>query len=425
MIAMLNVVAIAGIAVALISGTVVAAEPATAPPAAISAAIEAAMARHAIPGASIAVIADYRIAWAAGFGLADAASGRPVDTSTRFQAASVSKPLTAAATIIAAERAGIDLDEDINAILARLMSQDPSRTWTLPNQDPTAPVTLRGLLSHTGGTSDFHYRGYRYGYALNPPAPIDPLPSLEEELTGTPPANTPAVAVIRKPGTWDYSAPGYTVVEYALTGIEREPFDAIMDDLILTPLGMTKSTFRQPTPPTLTPEIAVPYLPGGAPLPDGPRVFVASASGGLTTTPTDLAKFVIAVERALAGETVGPITPAIAAKMMERQPGRTLPGKCFPAVGGGEACETSWGLGLDVNLNARFEHMPDGAPTGGWFGHGGFNSGYLSLMLGSKTGGKGFVAMINVAPEDMSGGAPQFAFLTDVAALVADAEGWR
>jgi hypothetical protein len=131
------------------------------------------------------------------------------------------------------------------------------------------------------------------------------------------------------------------------------------------------------------------------------------------------------MQRALNGEAGGGITPEIAALMMERQPGRTLPGKCFPAEGGGEACETSWGLGFDVNLNARFEHAPDGAPTGAWFGHSGFNSGYLSLMLGAKTGGKGIVAMINIAPVDMSGGAPQFAFLTDVAALVADAEGWR
>ena len=110
---------------------------------------------------------------------------------------------------------------------------------------------------------------------------------------------------------------------------------------------------------------------------------------------------------------------------MERQPGRTLPDKCFPADGGGFACETSWGLGFDVNLDRSFEHVADGEPTGAYFGHSGFNSGYLSLMLGSKEGGNGVVVMVNVAPEDMSGGAPQFDFLTTVAKLVADAEDWK
>ena len=188
---------------------------------------------------------------------------------------------------------------------------------------------------------------------------------------------------------------------------------------------MDGSTFAQPVPEALTARMAVPYLPDGQRLPDGPRVFVASAAGGLTTTPTDLAKFVIALQKALRGEAQGAIAPRLAEAMMTRQPGRVL-GECFPTDDPGEkACRTSWGLGLDVNLTRYFGHRPDGAPTGDYFGHTGFNSGYLALVMGSKTDGNGIAILANMAPEDMSGSVPQFPFLTDLVRRVADEEGWK
>jgi hypothetical protein len=58
-------------------------------------------------------------------------------------------------------------------------------------------------------------------------------------------------------------------------------------------------------------------------------------------------------------------------------------------------------------VTKTFEHEADGRPTGDWFGHSGFNSGYLTLALGSKTNGCGVVVMANIAPEDMCGDAPQ------------------
>lgn len=47
-------------------------------------------------------------------------------------------------------------------------------------------------------------------------------------------------------------------------------------------------------------------------------------------------------------------------------------------------------------------HIPDDGPTGNWFGHSGFNSGYLTFFLASNTGGAGLVLMINSAPADMA-----------------------
>jgi CubicO group peptidase (beta-lactamase class C family) len=194
---------------------------------------------------------------------------------------------------------------------------------------------------------------------------------------------------------------------------------------VLTPFGMDSSTFEQPTPPDVTTRMARPYLPGGAPLGDGPLVFDTAASGGLTTTPTDLAKLMIAVQAALAGQAQGKLTQGIAREMMVRQPGLTASDKCFATAKPDRfACKNSWGLGFDVNLDRNLQHAADGEPTGGYFGHSGFNSGYLAVMIGSKEGGHGVVAMVNAAPRDMSGDAPGFSFLTDLVKRVAEEEKW-
>ncbi len=387
--------------------------------------IESEMRAWKIPGLGIAVSESYRIEWTAAFGLSDTARGQKVSEDTLFQVASVSKPLSAIATMIALGEHGLSLDEDVNVVFARYSPQADIGAWRLPNPFPT-PVTLRMLLSHTGGTSDFRYAGYRYDYRADPPSPIDAIPTLREELLGLPPANTPAIKVIRQPGvTWAYSPAGYTVLQAALMTIYGKSFDRLMDELVLAPVEMTDSTFAQPTLPALTPRIAVPYLPDGRTLPGGPRVFVASASGGLTTTPADLIKLMIAFQSALAGHAQGRLTPEIARAMIVRQPGRLPEGKCFPSsVAGKLACQSSWGLGFDVNLTKGLEHPPDGEPMGDYFGHTGFNSGYLAVLLGSKTGGRGVALTVNVAPEDMSGSVPQFEFMTRLVRRIADEEHW-
>jgi hypothetical protein len=113
---------------------------------------------------------------------------------------------------------------------------------------------------------------------------------------------------------------------------------------------------------------------------------------------------------------------------MERQPGRMEPGSCLETADPGvRACQSSWGLGFDVNVNRYSEHQKDGAPTGDYFEHTGFNSGFLALMMGSKTGGNGVVIMLNMAPLDMSGPVPPafVHFLTNLVRRVADEEGWN
>ncbi len=94
------------------------------------------MRKYHVPGVSVAVIKDFRIHWAKGYGVADVETGRPVEPSTLFQAASISKPVTAMALLKLAQKGRIPLDADINGSL---------KSWKIPADESTkaTPVTAR------------------------------------------------------------------------------------------------------------------------------------------------------------------------------------------------------------------------------------------------------------------------------------------
>lgn len=103
--------------------------------------------RFNVPGVSIAVIRDFDIHWAKGYGIADVESGAAVNTETLFQAASISKPVNAMALLKAAEEGRFSIDEDVNNLLS---------SWQIPESEHTesAFVTPRMLASHTSGLGD-------------------------------------------------------------------------------------------------------------------------------------------------------------------------------------------------------------------------------------------------------------------------------
>src|SRR5678815_4349483 len=109
--------------------------------------VEALMKKHNVPGVSVAVIKDFKIEWAKGYGVADVETNTPVTTDTMFQAASISKTIAAMASMKAVQDGRFTLDQDINAIL---------KSWKLPGDGFTSdrPVTPRTLMSHTSGTGD-------------------------------------------------------------------------------------------------------------------------------------------------------------------------------------------------------------------------------------------------------------------------------
>ncbi|MEO5960657.1 MAG: serine hydrolase domain-containing protein, partial [Opitutaceae bacterium] len=137
------------------------------------------MAHYRVPGVSIAVINDGKIEWARGYGTLEAGGSAPVNAETVFQAASISKPVSALAILRLIEAGKLSLDQDINEVL---------KTWKLPANGFTAEekVTLRRMLSHTAGLTVHGFRGYAEG---------EPVPSVGQMLDGERPANSAAIRV--------------------------------------------------------------------------------------------------------------------------------------------------------------------------------------------------------------------------------------
>jgi CubicO group peptidase (beta-lactamase class C family) len=94
-----------------------------------------------IPGAVVTVVKDGKILTARGFGYADVATRKPVDPErTLFRPGSVSKLVTWTAVMQQVEQGKIDLDRDVNAYL----------DFRIPPYQGK-PVTMRQLMTHTGG----------------------------------------------------------------------------------------------------------------------------------------------------------------------------------------------------------------------------------------------------------------------------------
>ncbi len=304
-----------------------------------------------VPGVSVAVISDGRIAWARAYGLADAEAGTTVTTETLFQAASMSKPVAAMGALTLVQEGLLTLDDDVNRWLAR---------WRVsPHEWQTErPVTLRRLLSHTAGLTVHGFPGYPAGAEL---------PDVVQVLAGAPPANTGPVVVDIPPGEmWRYSGGGTTVVQLLMEEVTGEPFARFMERRVLRPLGMDASTYQQPLPAELASVAATAHGADARPVPGRFHAYPEMAAAGLWTTPSDLARWILAVQRSLAGDTTGLLEPAMARAMMAAEAG---PHGLGPQVAGsGDA--------------VRFEH-------------GGANQGFRGTFIGFAGRVEGAVIMTN------------------------------
>ncbi|BDT59399.1 hypothetical protein MasN3_28930 [Massilia varians] len=305
--------------------------------------LQDAMARLKVPGVSVAVIHDGKLAWTRGYGVAWA-GGPAVTPETLFQAASVSKPVAAMAVLRMVEQGRLELDAPIERALTG---------WKLP--EGAGKPSVRQLLSHTGGTSVSGFPGYAAG---------TPVPTLVQLLDGKAPANTGPVRVEAAPGSaWNYSGGGYSVLQQAMTDRYGQPFEVLARDLVLGPLGMTDSSFSQPLPAALAAKAARPHDRNGKPFPGGPFVYPELAAAGLWTTPRDLAKFAIALQQGATGRDNGVLSPAMARTMLT------------PVV-------DDYALGLQIN-------------QGKTFGHGGSNKGFKAQLVVFFEGGNGAVVLTN------------------------------
>jgi CubicO group peptidase (beta-lactamase class C family) len=330
------------------------------------------MAFYGVPGISIAVIKDGKIAWAKGYGVLETGQQTPVDADTLFQAASISKPVAAIAALRLVEQGKLSLDTPINDYL---------ESWQVPDNEFTAqPVTLRQIMSHSAGLTVHGFPGYAAG---------QPVPTVVQVLAGAAPANTAPVRVDKLPGeSWRYSGGGYTVMQLAMTDVSDRSFADVTRELVLAPAGMTRSAFSQPLPDADRADAATAHRPDGTVVPGHSHTYPEMAAAGLWTTPSDLLRLGLSVVAAANGKPGAILGPEMTREMLTLQAG-------------------SHGLGFSL------ENKGDGQV----FSHSGANAGFLSLMFTYTDGRGGAAIMIN----SQRGGE----LIGEISASIAAVYGWQ
>jgi CubicO group peptidase (beta-lactamase class C family) len=315
--------------------------------------IEELMEHFHVPGVSVAVIHDFHIHWAKGYGTADVETGAPVDVHTLFQAASISKPVTAMAVLKAAQEGIFSLDDDINSILT---------SWHLDGGKFTSerPVTPRTLMSHVSGLGDgFGFPGYD---------PAGPIPTVIQILDGAPPSNTRPLFMERPPMTaMEYSGGGVLLMQQALVDARGRAFEDILRDDVLKPIGMADSTFEQPLRPQRDRHAARAHGPQGQARDAKWHVYPERAAAGLWTTASDLARFVIEVQKSSTGDSNRVLSRATTMNMLT-------------PVGVGD-----YAVGFSLQKLGQ----------GWYFNHGGSNWGFQCDLIAHRVHGYGLVIMTN------------------------------
>ncbi|MCR6719005.1 MAG: beta-lactamase family protein [Chitinophagaceae bacterium] len=332
--------------------------------------LEQRMREKGVKGLSIAVIKDYSIEWAKGYGWADSAEGRKVTTETRFQAASISKSLNSLAVMKLIQEGKLDPEVDINNYLT---------SWKFPYDSVSKgkKINTWNLLSHTAGLNLHGFPGYDV---------TDSLPTLVQLLNGEKPANTEAIRSVFEPGKeFSYSGGGTTISQLMLQDITGKSYADYVEENVLKPIGMRNSSFRQP--PVDKADYATGYYTNGSPVKGKFHVYPELAAAGLWTTPTDLAQYIIECQLTLKGES----QKVLSQEMMQR--------RMTPYL------DSIFALGVFI----------ESKPVGKFFIHTGGNEAFVCIAVGSLEGGNGVVIMLN--GED-------FSIITELLHSVSRVYGW-
>ena len=159
-----------------------------------------------VPGIGIAVVEAGALAWSRGFGVADAERGTPVEDSTLWEAASLSKPVFAYTVLQLVDRGELALDAPLlKYARPAYLGQSP---WI-------ERITVRDVLRHTTG-----------------------LPNWRKD-----PANEPLIPAVA-PGTRiDYSGEAFVWLQLAVEAVTGESLDQTMRRLLFDPAGMRDSSY--------------------------------------------------------------------------------------------------------------------------------------------------------------------------------------
>lgn len=320
--------------------------------------VEDRMRQFNVPGVSVAVIDEGRLSWVHAWGVKEAGSDDPVTTETLFQAGSVSKPVAALLALSLVGDGKLKLDQPVNKIL---------KTWQVPENEFTIeqPVTLRHVLTHQAGFTPF-------GYLI--PRSEGSVPGMAELLRGGI-RDWPEITVEFVPGSRHaYSNAGYCVLQLLLEETSDGSLQELAAQKMFGPLGMDHSTFAEPLDQTLLAAAASGHERKkkgdtnereAVPV-EGKAEIAPGATGGLWSTPSDLAAMVVEVMRAWKGESEAVVTADLARQFLTPQ-------------------VADEGIGISV----------EGEGTTLRASHGGGMTGFVCLMVFYPETGQGAIVMTN------------------------------
>ncbi|TVR50418.1 MAG: class A beta-lactamase-related serine hydrolase [Gemmatimonadales bacterium] len=269
--------------------------------------IQGQLRERSIAGATLAVVSGGEVLFTKGYGWADVDARRPVDPEeTLFRIASVTKLFTYTAVMQLVEEGRLDLEADVNEYL----------DFRIPDTYPE-PITLTHLMTHTAGFEE----DLRNLFTFDP----EQVGRLEDWVKENLPLR------VRPPGTFSvYSNYGTALAGYIVERASGLAWEDYIERRILEPLGMDRTTGREPLPEALALDLSQGYAPrkGGfepQPLELNPG---GAPAGSMSSTAADMATFMLAF---LGGGAVGEariLEEATAARMLQRHFGHDprLPG---------------------------------------------------------------------------------------------------
>jgi len=269
-----------------------------------------------------------------------------------FNVGSLSKGV-AALTVLRLVREGkIDLNRNVN---------DQLISWKLPVNEFTkkSVVTPLLLMNHSGGVM------------FSPPYSYLPenLPTLLQLLNGESPAQSRPVVVDRVPGTeFMYSNAGYSILQQLTIDVEKKPYPEITREKIFQPLGMNNSSFEQPLPADLLKNACAGHSADGKTLAMKRYVYPIMAAGGLWTTTSDYARYIVELQKAYQGRSDKIISRELAKEMLTSH------------------VSEQYGLGVFIR---------DYNGEKNYFGHLGDNRGFFAGFIAHLTDGYGAVVFTN------------------------------
>lgn len=306
-----------------------------------------------IPGLRLSVLDDNKV-WTEGFG--------ELEKPALIQAASISKTITAL-TILTLIKKRVKTPTGLLTLETKVEDiLDPELWKSISPKNQS--LTIKQLLSHTAGLEEDTPEGYR-GYDRDKELEGQ-LPTLDDILKGEG-TNSPPVQVTELPGSrYAYSGGGAMILQKVIeTLIPNKSYEETVAEKVFNPLQMTS---------TFSPNealIAQGYNGDGSPLAGGWMRQPELAAAGLWSTPEDLTKVIVEVQKALKGES-GLISQELARKMLQEPKSVDLAQGEIP------------GLGVFIGKTDQATY----------FYHDGSNIGYRCLMIGNDKG-QGAVIMTN------------------------------